>query len=131
MQGRHQAFIDFGRLQHLLRPTAMGHIEKQSAGSVGHIRSAFAGEAEADVVLRKHDRTNTFPVFRFVFADPKQFCKREIRQRGIAGELNQTLLTDFGGQIVALLFSTNVTPDQRGPDDPTLLIEHNSAVHLT
>jgi hypothetical protein len=32
---------------------------------------------------------------------------------------------------VALLFSANVAPDQSGANDPTLLIEHNGAVHLT
>src|SRR5260370_7282792 len=109
----------------------MDDIEQQSAGSIRHVSGTFAGEAKTDVVLRKHHRANTFPVFRFVLADPEQFRKREIRQCGIAGELHQTLLTDFGGQIAALLFSANVAPDQSGANDATLLIEHNRAVHLT
>ncbi len=74
----------------------MGDIEQQRAGSVGHIGGAFAGEAEADVVLRKHNGANPFPILALVLADPKQFCKREIRQSGIAGELNQTVVADFG-----------------------------------
>ncbi len=109
----------------------MGHIEKQSTGSVGHIRSAFAGEAETDVILRKHHRANAFPVFRFVLANPKQFCNREIRQCGIAGELDEPVLTDFGSQIAALLFGTNVAPDQSGPHNTSPLVEYNRAVHLT
>src|SRR5712664_1950773 len=109
----------------------MRHIEKQSAGSIGHIGGAFAGEAEANVVLGKHDRANTFPVSGFVLADPKQFCEREIRQGRIASELNQPFLADFGAQIAALLFGANVAPDQRGADDASLLVEHDRAVHLT
>ena len=131
MEGREQAFIDFGGLQHLLRPTAMGHIEQQRSRSVSHVSGTFAREAEADVVLRKHDRTNTFPIFRFVLANPEQFCEREICQCGITGQLNQPLLADLDGQIVALLFSANVAPDQSGANDATLVIEHNGAVHLT
>jgi len=78
VKGWQQAFVEFGGLQHFPRPATMGDIEKQSAGSVGHIGGAFAGEAKANVVLGKHDGANTFPVRRFVLANPKQFCKREI-----------------------------------------------------
>src|SRR6266436_4065961 len=109
----------------------MGHIEQQRSRSVSHVSGTFASEAEADVVLRKHDRTNTFPIFRFVLANPEQFCEREICQCGITGQLNQPLLADLDGQIVALLFSANVAPDQSGANDATLVIEHNGAVHLT
>src|SRR5260370_9529101 len=108
----------------------MGHSGKQSAGRLGHIRSAFAGEAETDVVLWEHYRPHAFPVFRFVLANPKQFCEGEICQRGIAGELDEPLLTDFGGQIVALLFSAHVAPDQSGANDAPLLVQHNGAMHL-
>ena len=109
----------------------MGHIEKQGAGSVGHVSGAFAGEAKADVVLRKHDGANKFPVCGFVLADPKQFGEREIGQCRIAGELNQPLVADFSGQIAALLFGTDVAPDQRGTNDASLLVQHDRAVHLT
>ncbi len=109
----------------------MGHIEQQRSRGVSHVSGTFAGEAEPDVVLRKHDRTNTFPIFRFVLADPVQFHEREICQCGIAGQLNQPLLADLDGQIVALLFSTNVAPDQSGTDNASPLIQHNRAVHLT
>src|SRR5258708_19289552 len=109
----------------------MGDIEKQRSRSVSHVSGTFADEAEADVVRRKNERRNTFPVFRFVFADPEQFCEREICQCGIAGQLNQPLLADLDGQIAALLFSANVAPDQGGTDDASLIVEHNRAVHLT
>src|SRR5467141_3685897 len=66
-----QTFVDFGGLQHLLRPAAMSHGEKQRAGSVGHIGGAFAGEAKADVVLGKHNGADALPVFGFVLADPQ------------------------------------------------------------
>ena len=75
----------------------MGDVEKQRAGSVGHIGGALAGEAEANVVFRKHEGANTFPILRLVLANPKQFCKREIGERRVACELNQAFLADFGG----------------------------------
>src|SRR5438445_13607779 len=109
----------------------MSHIEKQRAGSVGHVGGAFTGEAEANIVFRKHDGANTFPVRGFAFADPKEFCQREICQRRIAGELNQALLADFGGQVAALLFCAHVAPDQSGTNDASLLIQHDRAVHLS
>src|SRR6267154_2026607 len=56
VQGREQAFIDFGGLQHLLRPAAMGHIEKQRSRSVSHVSGTFAGETKTDVVLWEHYR---------------------------------------------------------------------------
>jgi len=66
--GRQQAFIDFGRLHISFDQRAMGDIEKQRSRSVSHVSGTFADEAEADVVLRKHDRTNTFPVFPVSFS---------------------------------------------------------------
>src|SRR5438876_1706704 len=127
---RQQAFIDFGALQHFPRPAAIGHIEKQRAGSVCHIGGVFAGEAEAHVVLRQHDGADALPICGLVLADPKQFRKREIRQRWIAGELNQPLLADFGGQVVALFFRADIAPDQSGTNDASLLVQHDRAVHL-
>ena len=85
MKKGQQALVDFGGLQDLLRPAAMGHVEKQRAGGVGHIGGAFAGEAKADVVLGKHYGADALPVFGFVLTDPKKFCEREIRQSRIAG----------------------------------------------
>lgn len=41
------------------------------------------------------------------------------------------LPADLGGQIAALLFGADVAPDQRGPYDASLLVEHNCTVHLT
>src|SRR5258708_31792065 len=109
----------------------MGDVEKQSAGSVGHVGGAFASEAKTDVILRKHYGADAFPVFGFVLADPKQFCEREIRQSRIAGELNQPLVADFGGQIATLFFGADVAPDQCGTNDASLLVQHDRAVHLT
>jgi len=108
----------------------MCYIEKQCARSVGHVGGAFASEAEAHVVFGEHYRPNTFPILRFVLADPEQFRKRKIGQRRIACELDEALLADLGGQIAALLFSANVAPNQGGADDASLLVEHYCAVHL-
>src|SRR5437660_1178207 len=51
VEGRQQAFINLSSLQHLLRPTAMGHIERQCSRSVSHVRGTSASEREAAVVL--------------------------------------------------------------------------------
>jgi len=45
---------------------------------------------------------------------------------GIAGELNQTLLADFWGQIAALLFGADVAPNQRGTNNASLLVQHDA-----
>lgn len=108
----------------------MGDVEKQSAGSVGHVRGALAGKAEANIVLGKQDVADAFPVFGFVFADPQEFREREIRQRGIAGELNQALKAESSREVAALLIGADVAPDERGTNDASMVIKKHGAVHL-
>src|SRR5207302_5046862 len=108
----------------------MRYIEQQSARSIGHVRGAFTGEAKAHIVLGKQKVPHALPVLRFVFADPKNFREREVGERGVAGELNQTLQAKSLGKVVALLFGAHVAPDQRGTNDVSLLIEKDGAMHL-
>ena len=91
----------------------MRDVEQQSAGGVGNVGGAFAGQLEADVVLREHDGANAAPVFRFVFAHPQKFGEGEIGERGIAGELNQLVAANTFGEFSTLLFGTHIAPDQR------------------
>jgi hypothetical protein len=109
----------------------MCYVEKQSAGCVSHICGSFAGEAEAYVVLGKQKMANAVPVFRLILANPQEFGEREVRQCGIAGELNQALQAESAGDIAALLFRADITPNQRGSNDAPLLIEQGCAVHLS
>src|SRR6266571_5460796 len=110
-QARQESLVKFRSLQHSARPAAMGYVEEESTGSVGHVRGALAGEAQADVVLREQHAADALPVFGFVFADPKKLCKREIGKGRIAGELNQSFLADFRSEIKALLLGADVAPD--------------------
>jgi hypothetical protein len=109
----------------------MSHVEEKSAGSIGDVDRFFSCETEADVVLRQHDRANAAPICRLVFAHPKEFCDCEVRQRRIAGELDQALGADFLGERSALRPGANVTPDQRRADHFVCGVEHDSAMHLT
>ena len=95
--------IDLRRLQHFVRPFALRDVEHQRAGSVGHVDGALAGQAEANVILRQHHERTRFQFSRFVFAHPEKFRQREIRERRIAGELNQPIGADALGQLAALL----------------------------
>src|SRR5205814_3899514 len=43
------------RVEHLVAPPALGDVEEERAGSIGHVDRALAGQPEADVVLREED----------------------------------------------------------------------------
>src|SRR4029077_17846853 len=85
---------------------------------------------KTDIVFRQHDMPNALPVFRLVLADPQKLRECEIGQSGIAGQLDQAVLADFGGKVMALFFGADVAPDQRGTDDTALLVEQDGAMHL-
>ena len=57
----------------------MRDVEQQSSRGVRNVDGGFAGEAQADVVFRKHDSADALPVFGLVLADPQEFGEREVR----------------------------------------------------
>ncbi|HEX8873305.1 MAG TPA: hypothetical protein VF780_01670 [Nitrosospira sp.] len=65
-----------------------------------------------------------------MFADPEKLRDREIRESRIAGKLNEEFGAKFLGKVAALLFASNVAPDQSGPDHAVLVIQHDRSVHL-
>lgn len=73
---------------------------------------------------------DAIPVVRFVLADPQNFREREVGQRGIARELNQALQAERARKIVRLFFRANIAPNQRRPNDISLFVKQNCAMHL-
>ena len=112
------------------RPRAVGDVEHQCSGSVGDVNGGFAGEAQADVVLRQHDFADALPVFRFVLADPEKFGEREICQRRIAGQLDDAVEADGALEFFGLRFGALVTPNQSGTNDFVIFVEQDGAMHL-
>jgi hypothetical protein len=108
----------------------MRHIQKESTGSVSHVRSALTREPEADVVLREQNVADALPVVRLVFANPEDFCKSEVWQRRVAGELNQPLQAESFREIAALFFGAHVAPDECGTNDASVFVQKNGPVHL-
>ena len=90
----------------------------------------FAGETQTDVVFRQHYFADALPVLRLVFADPQEFREREIRQRRIAGQLDEAFEADGAIELFRLRFRPLITPDERGANDFVVFIEQDGAVHL-
>ena len=64
-------------------------------------------------------------------SNPHQLGQRKVGQCGIGSQLDQPLLADRLIQHAALLGSALVAPDQRGPKYLFLLVQQDSAVHLS
>ncbi len=69
-QPRQQRLVHAGRLQHFMRPPAVGDIQQQGTGCVCHVSGSLTGKPEADVVLGQHHRPDPFPILRFALAHP-------------------------------------------------------------
>jgi len=74
--------------------------------------------------------SNSLPVLRFVFANPKKFGEREISKRCIAGEVNETVCPEKGPQFLHLGLCPLIAPDQRRSNNFVAIIEQYGAVHL-
>src|SRR5271157_1545529 len=68
---------------------------------------------------------------RLVLTHPEEFCNGKVRERWIAGELDDAVSADLLRQFAALLFCALVAPDQGRTHHLVALIEHDRAVHLT
>jgi len=120
-----------GSLGHFLRPAAMGHVEQQRARGLLHVDCELAREPVAHIVLGTHDVANLGEDLRLMRLDPQQLGQCEIRQSGIAGELDQLFIADLLVQPVALRLGAGVAPDKRRPEHGAVLIKHHGAVHLS
>ena len=66
-----------------------------------------------------------------MLANPKEFGQREIRERRIAGELNQAIEADVALEFLRLSFCALIAPNEGGAYDFVAFIEQHRAVHLT
>jgi hypothetical protein len=108
----------------------MRDIQKQHAGCICHIRSAFASKAKAGVVFWQKKVPYALPVVGFVFANPENFRQREVWQGGIARELNQALQAKCAREVAALLLGAYVAPDECRADNISFFVEKDRAMHL-
>ena len=108
----------------------MSYVEEQRAAGLLHVHGELAGEHVADVVLWAENVCDAAEELGLVGADPEKLRKGEVRQRGIAGELDQASAADLGFQPVTLWLGTLVAPDERGAEDFPGGVEHDAAVHL-
>jgi len=67
---------------------------------------------------------------RLVFAHPEKLGEREIRERRVAGEINETVCAELLGKFPDLGFGTLIAPDEGGADHVIVAIEQDGAMHL-
>src|SRR5690242_14889089 len=91
----------------------MRNVEEERARSVRNVRRALARQAQAHIVLRQKDCSDLLPDFGLVLAHPEHLRKREARERGVAGQLDETLRADPLRQRATLLVRALVAPDKR------------------
>jgi hypothetical protein len=74
--------------------------------------------------------SNSLPVLRFVFANPKKFGEREIGKGRIASEVNQPICSEQVPQFLHLRLCPLIAPDQRRSNNLIAFIEQYGTVHL-
>src|SRR5207302_1347082 len=111
-------------------PRAFGDIEQQRAGGIREVDSAIAGKTETHVIFWKHDVTNARPELRLILANPENFGERKIRERRIAGQLNEALRAELLRKIAGLFFGALIAPDERGANHFAAGVQQNGAMHL-
>ena len=123
-EGNPGGFGDLGR------PAAVDDIEEEGSRGLLHIHGVGTGHAEADVVLGAEDVGDLGEDLGLVVADPEELGEGEVGERGVGGELDESLVADLFGEPVALGLGALVAPDEGGAEDCTGGVEHDAAVHL-
>ena len=108
----------------------MGDVEQKCAGGFLHIHGIGAAKTEADIIFWAEDMGDAGENLGLMFADPENFCQREVGKRGIAGELDDVFSAELGVQPVTLGTTAGVAPDQRWPKNLPVGVEQDSTVHL-
>ena len=108
----------------------MGDVEQQRAGSLLHIHGIDAAKTEAGIILWAENVRDAGKYFGLMFANPENFCQREVRKRGITGELDDVFAAELGVQPVALWTAAGIAPDERGAKHLSIGVEQDSSVHL-
>ena len=106
--------------------TSSSNVPEASCTSIAN----FPGQAVANVILGTENVPILANIFRLVLLHPQQLGQSEVGQRGIAGKFDQMLSAQLLVQPVALRVGALIAPDQRGPQNFAIRVEHDRAVHL-
>ena len=90
----------------------------------------LAGKQVVDVVLGQHNLADPGKVLRFILAQPKDLRRGEAGKGDVGRQGGQALLADDVVEIVDLLGSAAVVPENGGADYPILAVQNDQAVHL-
>ena len=118
------------RAEHLVAPAPVCDVEEQRAGGVGRIDGPLASESIAHVVLRQDDPPDALVDVRLVPSEPEELRRGEPGECAVPGERDQALEPDAILDLRALRSSALIVPEDRGPEDSTLVVEAHEAVHL-
>ena len=107
------------------------HAKQLHAAGIRNLRRVLAGHPETDVILRQQDMAAGTIVLSFMIPDPEDLGRCESGQGWICCNINETLRSDAGRNLLAFLPSPLITPDDSRPDDLIFLIQHNQTMHLS
>ena len=107
-------FVDLGQhvsaepggLDHLVGPSTPSDIEQQRSRGIRHVGRIRAAQPEPHVVLRQQDVTHAGPDVRFVRPHPQQSGQREVGERRVEREFEQTARADVLVEPAALARSS-------------------------
>ena len=126
-QARHVRGCQARGLQHGVRPIARAHIQPQRAGGIGKIAGAFAGHAQAQIILGQKHGLGAGEHVGFVAAQPEQLRRGEAGHGAIAGDRphrNGCL------QLGTFRLRAAVVPEDGRPQHALAGVEQHRAVHL-
>ena len=129
-QAGHQVIVDVQGIEDLLGPAAVGHVQQVGAAGVAHFGSVLAGQLEAHIVLGQQNVANLGPQFRLVLAHPQDLTSGEAGESGVGGDLDQTLTADGVGDLVALVLSTAIAPQNGFAQHVAIRIQQHQTMHL-
>ena len=115
-------FLNTADLAHFLRPAAILHIKQQHAGCIRHIRTVYAGEFVRNIILGQHNLLNSCEILRLFIFYPKNLGRRKSRKGNIGRILGKLILTDNIVQIIALLGSSPIIPQNRRTNHLIVLV---------
>ena len=119
--------VELGGGQHLVRPSALRHIEPKRAGGVRHLAHELARKAMPEPVLRQQDLARGGEQGRFVTAHPNELRCREAGHGAVASARE-----DFGVFLHPLAFGVcaPVVPQDGGAQHFVAFVHEHRAVHL-
>ncbi|MNK86794.1 hypothetical protein D3C87_1067130 [compost metagenome] len=127
-QARHVLARQTGGGQHALGPVAFGHVQPQSAGSVGHVGDILARQAQGHVILGQQDLGRGAEQRWLVFLQPQQLGRREAGHGLVARD--GARLGHQRLEFHAFGKGARVVPQDGCAQHVLLLVEQGGAMHL-